>query len=176
MRTTSGWTVIHRARAETHIRLFAHGLHHMTDRVHPCLRSCTHPPHTLMTLLERATHLQELANGPRILEAVDTYYADTVTIVEGDGETFHGRETQKERIREWQAMVTAIAPGGGVQSLAVQETAPGTGVVFVETSDEITFGDGSVVQFDEVAVQRWEDGHVVHERFYHNMPMGDPTT
>lgn len=127
-----------------------------------------------MTLLDRARHLQELAHGPGILEAVDTYYADDVEIVEATGETARGKETQKQRIRDWQATVRAVRPGGGVQALAAHETAPGTGVVFVETSDVIVFTDGSEFPMDEVAVQRWQDGKVVHERFYYTPPPGAP--
>ena len=126
-----------------------------------------------MTLLERAQHLQELAHGPTILEAVDTYYADDVEIVEATGETATGRETQKDRIREWMRTVKANH-GGGVQALAAHETAPGTGVVFVETSDDLEFTDGSRFTMDEVAVQRWEDGKVVHERFYYTTTPGAP--
>ncbi|WP_412060161.1 SnoaL-like domain-containing protein [Rubrivirga sp. IMCC45206] len=123
-----------------------------------------------MTLLEQAQHLQDLASGPDILEAVDTYYANDIQIVDFTGETPQGKETQKERIRQWLEMVETVAPGGGVQSIAAHETAPGTGVVFVETSDVVTFKDGTVYPMDEVAVQRWQDGKVVHERFYHTPP------
>lgn len=124
-----------------------------------------------MTLFDAATHLQTLAHGPTILDAVDTYYHPDVTVVEGDGQTFHGAETQKDRILEFLGTVKDVH-GGGVVSMAVHETAPGTGVVFVETSDDLEFADGTRMTFDEVAVQRWEDGRVVHERFYHNPPAG----
>lgn len=122
-----------------------------------------------MTLLEQAQHLQELAHGPQILEAVDTYYADDVQIVEATGETARGRETQKERIREWQSMLKAVH-GSTPPVIAAHETAAGTGVVFVETSDDLEFADGTRMVVDEVAVQRWEDGKVVHERFYYTPP------
>lgn len=128
-----------------------------------------------MTLLERAQHLQELAQGPSIVDAVDTYYADDVEIVESTGETATGRETQKERIRQWQATVKAVHGDGGVQAIAAFETGPGTGVVFVETSDDIEFTDGRRFRMEEVAVQRWEDGKVVHERFYYPTPSDPPS-
>ena len=120
-----------------------------------------------MTLLEQATHLQELANSPNILDAVDRYYADDVTIVEGDGQTFHGAETEKGRIREFLSSVKEMH-GGGVQAIAAHETSPGTGVVFTETSDDIEFHEGGRMQMEQVSVQKWENGKVVHERFYYN--------
>ena len=83
-----------------------------------------------MTLLEQATDFQTKASGPEIMDAVDTYYAEDITIVEGTGETFHGRDTQKGRIGEWMASVEEIH-GGEISAIAANETAPGTGVVFV---------------------------------------------
>lgn len=122
-----------------------------------------------MTLLDLATDLQAKAAGPGILDAVDTYYADDVTIVEGSGETFHGRETQKARIVEWQKTVEAVH-GGEIKAIAAHETGPGTGVAFAETAMDLTFVGMGRMAFEEVAVQQWKDGKVVHERFYYNMP------
>lgn len=124
-----------------------------------------------MTLLEHATRLQEMANGPAILDAVETYYADDVTIVEANGETFRGKQTQKERIVEWQKGVEAIH-SSEVTAIAAHETAPGTGVVFAESAMDATFVGAGRMPFEEVAVQRWEDGKVVHERFYYDAPGG----
>ena len=122
-----------------------------------------------MTLLELATDLQQKANSPDILDAVDQYYADDVTIVEGDGQTFQGRETQKGRVKEFLSGVTEMH-GGGVRAIAANETAPGSGVALVEAWSDMTFADGTRYTMEEVAVQRWEDGKVVHERFYTNAP------
>ena len=128
-----------------------------------------------MTLFEHATRLQELAAGPTIFEAVDTYYHDDVTIVEANGDTFHGAETQKGRIQEWMASVEEIH-SSEIKGMAAHETSPGTGVVFVEVAMDISFKGMGRGPFEEVAVQRWEDGKVVHERFYYNVPdMGDPS-
>jgi ketosteroid isomerase-like protein len=122
-----------------------------------------------MTLLEQATDFQQWAAGPAIFDAVDTYYADDVTIVEATGDTFHGKETQKDRIREWMESVEEVH-GGSAKAIAAHETAPGTGVAFVETSTDVTFKGQGRMQIEEVAVQQWKDGQVVHERFYYNAP------
>ena len=127
-----------------------------------------------MTLLEQATHLQTLAHSPDILDALDTYYADDVTIAESSGETFTGRETQKGRVRDFMASLKAVH-GESTWTLAVTETAPGTGVAFIESSDDMEFQDGTRMRLDEVAVQRWEAGKVVHERFYTIMPPAEPS-
>ena len=122
-----------------------------------------------MTLLDLATDLQQQAAGPGIFDALDTYYADDVTIVEGTGETFHGKETQRGRIQEFLSTLTEMHDGG-IGALAVNETAPGTGVALVETWSDMTMADGTRARMEEVAVQQWADGKVVHERFYYNAP------
>ena len=118
-----------------------------------------------MTLLEQATDFQNMASGPDIMDAVDTYYAEDITIVEGNGDTFQGRDTQKGRIGEWMASVEEFH-GGGITAIAAHETGPGTGVVFVESSSDVTFKGAGRTQMEEVAVQQWTDGKVTHERFY----------
>lgn len=127
-----------------------------------------------MTLLERAQHLQDLASsGETIFDALDTYYADDVDVVEATGETFQGRETQKGRVQEWMDSVEAIH-GGGVTAIAAHETGEGTGVALVETSTDVTFKGAPRMLFEEVAVQHWQDGKVVRERFYYPTgSMGD---
>ncbi|GAB5534519.1 MAG: hypothetical protein Rubg2KO_07680 [Rubricoccaceae bacterium] len=118
-----------------------------------------------MTLLEQATDFQTKASGPAIMDAVDAYYAEDITIVEGNGETFHGRDTQKGRIGEWMDSVEEIH-GGDITAIAAHETGPGSGVVFVESSTDATFKGAGRMKLEEVAVQQWTDGKITHERFY----------
>ena len=106
-----------------------------------------------MTLLEQATDFQAKASGPAIMDAVDQYYADDITIVEGNGETFHGKDTQKGRIGEWMASVEEMH-GGGITAIAANETAPGTGVVFVEGFVDATFKGAGRMKMEEVTVQQ----------------------
>ena len=122
-----------------------------------------------MTLLEMASDLQHKADGPDVFDAVDTYYHDAITLVEATGEVVHGKDTQKGRIQEWLDSVEEVH-GGGVTAIAAHETAPGTGVVFVETATDATFKGAGRQKIEEVAVQQWRDGQVVHERFYYNAP------
>ncbi|HIG75184.1 MAG TPA: nuclear transport factor 2 family protein [Bacteroidetes bacterium] len=124
-----------------------------------------------MTLHDHATRLQELAAGPAILDAVDQFYADDVVIVEATGESFTGKETQKERVREFMGSVAEMHDGG-IRSIAAHETAPGTGIAFAETWTDMTFQDGSRLMLEEVAVQTWENGKVVRERFYYDTAPG----
>ncbi|MEM6325994.1 MAG: SnoaL-like domain-containing protein, partial [Bacteroidota bacterium] len=102
-------------------------------------------------------------------DAIDTYYHDDIEIVEATGDTFHGKETQKGRVQEWMSSVEEMHDGG-IRAIAATETAPGTGVALIETYADVTFKGAGRRAIEEVAVQRWEDGQVVHERFYYNAP------
>ncbi|MGB0428892.1 MAG: SnoaL-like domain-containing protein [Bacteroidia bacterium] len=41
------------------------------------------------------------------------------------------------------------------------------GVVMHETSMDVTFQDGNRVKMEQVGVQKWKNGQIVHERFYY---------
>ena len=56
--------------------------------------------------------------------------------------------------------------GGGIRGIAANED---TGYVFIETWTDVTF-QGNRMTFEQVAVQQWKNGKVVHERFYYNVP------
>lgn len=118
-----------------------------------------------MTVLERVTHLDQLIGEGKLDEAIDTYYADDIEIIEATGESFQGKETQKGRVKEWQASLEQVH-GGGTISITANEDA---GVSAIESWVEITFkGAPGPFKFEEVAVQNWKDGKIVRERFYYN--------
>ncbi|MEL6610531.1 MAG: SnoaL-like domain-containing protein, partial [Bacteroidota bacterium] len=77
-----------------------------------------------------------------------------------------GRETQRQRIAEWNQSVEELHDGG-IRSLCVN--ADGT-VATIETYYEMTWQGGMRGTMEEVAVQQWKDGRVVHERFYYWVP------
>jgi len=122
-----------------------------------------------MSVLQDAKDLHGMATSGQAMEALDKYYADDVVIVEGDGSTRNGKEEQRAAVQQWMGMVSEIH-GGGVESMAADEEA---GVVFKETWIEATFAQGGRAKLEQVAVQRWKDGKVVHERFYHNFMSGN---
>ena len=119
-----------------------------------------------MTHLEHAQKLYQMIGEGKMVEAIDELYADNVTIVEGSGQTFEGKETQKKRLGEWQAGLEEFH-GGGVNSITSNEE---TGVTMVESWTDITPKGGSRFKFEEIAVQKWEDGKIAHERFYYFIP------
>ncbi len=120
----------------------------------------------VMTNLDRAQDLCQMTGMGQLKEAIDKYYADDVTIIEANGDTFTGKETQKGRVDEWQAGLEAMHDGG-VYAVTSNED---TGVTMIESWVDVTFKQGGRMKFEEVAVQTWVDGKITRERFYYNMP------
>lgn len=110
--------------------------------------------------------LQKMATG-QMMEGFEQYYADDVEVVEANGDSFKGKDTQRKRIIEWMSGVVEFHDGG-TSSWAVNEE---SGTAFIESWTDATF-QGGRMKFEEVAVQTWKDGKIVHERFYYDMPTG----
>ena len=119
-----------------------------------------------MTHLEHAQKLYQMIGEGKMAEAIDELYADDVKVVEASGETFVGKETQKERVVQWQQGIEEFH-GGGVHSITANEE---TGTTMVESWTDITPKGGPRFNFEEIAVQQWEDGRIVRERFYYFVP------
>ncbi len=119
-----------------------------------------------MTHLERAQDIyKKLGEGDGV-GAIDTYYAENCEIIEANGDSFQGRETQKGRLADWQEGIEEFH-GGGVYSVTANEE---TGTTVVESWTDMTPKGGPRMKFEETAVQQWEDGKIVRERFYYFIP------
>ena len=104
---------------------------------------------------------QAIARG-EILQAMDEFYDDNVTMTE-PYHTTQGKAANIERekqflagVKEWkvfQATATAIT---GDTSLSQQV------MEWIAT-------DGSIMHVEQVAVAKWHNGRIIHERFYYNM-------
>ena len=123
-----------------------------------------------MNVLEKAQDLQNRIATGDIMGAFEEYYADNVTVVEANGEAREGKEAQREAIQQWMGSVKAMH-GGGIGSICANEE---TGTATAETWTDIEFQNGQRFRMDEVAVQKWEDGKIVHERFYYDVPPAQP--
>ena len=120
-----------------------------------------------MSCLQNAQDLYRMMGEGQMMEAFEKYYADNVVVVEANGDTRNGKEAQRQAIQQWFGMVQEMH-GGGVNSITANEE---TGHACVESWTDVTMG-GHRNKMEEVAVQRWENGQIVHERFYYNLPEG----
>ena len=106
--------------------------------------------------------LNEMVLAGRILEAFDRFYALDCEMQENSEPPTVGKAAN--RARE-QAFVDSIETFHGAEIVA---SAVYGDVSFSEWRMDVTFKGGHRAELAQVAVRRWKDGAVAHERFYYN--------
>ena len=109
--------------------------------------------------LDKALNDQILTGD--VLGAFEKFYADDVVMQENLDEGRDGKEANRlyerqfaDSVAEWQKReLIASAINGDIS--------------FSEWEYEFSFKNGPRVAIGQVAVRRWKDGKVAHERFYH---------
>lgn len=100
----------------------------------------------------------------RIIDAMYEFYAPDVRMQENNNPPTVGLEANVERERKFVASVRQWkrfeVPSVGVDA--------GGGKAFVQTELEFEGVDGKTYRTDQVAVQTWRDGKIVHEKFYYD--------
>ena len=120
-----------------------------------------------MSVLENAQKLQQMMAEGQVMEAFEELYHDDVTVTEmPTGEVRNGKAAQREAIVGWFNMVQEHH-GGGIGSICADEA---NGVSTVESWTDVTFKEGGRMKMQEVAVQKWQDGQIIDEKFYYHMP------
>jgi ketosteroid isomerase-like protein len=98
----------------------------------------------------------------KIMEAFEKYYADDLVMQENSEEPRRGKAENRKAEEQFMASVEAFH-GASVKASAVNGD-----VTFSEWEMDITFKGGSRVTMSQVAVRKWKNGKVVHERFFYN--------
>jgi ketosteroid isomerase-like protein len=98
----------------------------------------------------------------KIMEAFEKYYADDVVMQENSEEPRKGKAENRKAEEQFMASVEAFH-GASVKASAVNGD-----VTFSEWEMDITFKGGSRVTMSQVAVRKWKNGKIVHERFFYN--------
>lgn len=120
-----------------------------------------------MSVLENAQQLQQMCQQGQMHEAFEKFYHNDVKVVEmATGETRSGKDAQREAIKQWESTVQEFH-GSTCDSVCADEA---SNTSTAETSFDITFQGGPRVTMQEVAVQKWQDGQIIEEKFYYNAP------
>lgn len=119
-----------------------------------------------MSYLQKTGDLYQQIFSGKLMDAFEQYYHDDITMVEATGEACEGKEANRKREQEFVASVKEIH-GGGVDGLTSNEE---EGITMVESWMDVTFQDDSRKKLEQVAVQKWKDDQIIHERFYYNAP------
>lgn len=114
--------------------------------------------------LDRAKAMYAMVGEGKMMEAFELYYHDDVVMQENGHEPRHGKDASREFEKQWVESIKEMH-GGGVTAIASNEPDQ---VTMVEAWADITFADGTRRKIEEVAVQHWDGGLIVRERFYYN--------
>lgn len=118
---------------------------------------------TTTTLSARVDELIGYINQGKILEAMHEFYADSVEMRENSLPPTKGLAANIERekqflstVKEWHWTTW--------QAKAVNED---DGVAILEYAFQFTNTEGQRITYEQATVQRWQNGKIVSERFYH---------
>jgi hypothetical protein len=96
------------------------------------------------------------------MDAMKEFYADNVVMEEPAYGRTEGLEANLEREQKF---VEGVAEFKKFEATA----ATGDNFSCYENVMEWKSVDGEDIRIEQVAVQHWEDGKIIHERFYYNM-------
>jgi hypothetical protein len=97
----------------------------------------------------------------KAMEAFEELYDDNVVMQENAEPEYRGKDFNRKREIEFFSSVEAWH-GGKVTAAAVNGD-----VSFSEWEMEVTLKGVGRITMNQVAVRRWKNGKIVHERFYH---------
>jgi ketosteroid isomerase-like protein len=115
----------------------------------------------MANITELNKKLDDAIFAGKALEAFDELYDDNIVMQENTEQEFRGKAFNRQREIEFFSTVEQWH-GGRVLS------AGATGdVSFSESEMDVTLKGVGRVQMTQVAIRRWNNGKIVHERFYH---------
>ena len=114
-----------------------------------------------MSLELSVKKLNELIRDKRLVDGIEAFYADDVAMVESGGEPMVGREANRERERAFQNGLKAW--NAQLIASAVDEA---TGTALNQWTIHFEHEQWGAGTLNQVAVQKWQEGRIVHEAFY----------
>lgn len=118
---------------------------------------------TTQTLTRRVDDLMSYINEGKILEAMEEFYADDIEMRENNEPATVGLEANIEREKQFLASVRDWK-WTKWHAVAINEA---DGVSMIEYSFQFVDTSGSTVTYEQATIQRWRDGKIYAERFYH---------
>lgn len=97
----------------------------------------------------------------KAMEAFETYYGEEVVMQENETPATIGKAANRQRELEFFSKVVEF------RAADVKSVAYGDDVIISEWFVDYTHADWGNVTHDQVSVQKWQNGKVVHERFYY---------
>lgn len=104
---------------------------------------------------------QKILTG-QAMEGFEKYYADDVVMQENSDAPFVGKDLNRKREIEFFSSI------GEFHGAKVEAAAVNGDTSFGQWWMDVTFKNGPRIQLNQVAVRKWKDGKIVHERFFYN--------
>lgn len=96
--------------------------------------------------------------------AFEKYYAEDVVMQEPGDEPRVGKEANRKFEQDYIASIEEMH-GAEIKNVAINSE---KGIVFIQAWMDATFKGFGRMQMEEVQVQTWKDGQIVHEQFFYN--------
>ncbi len=113
-------------------------------------------------LLENISNVNDMILQGEAMEAFEKYYHEDVVMQENDQAPVIGKAANRKREEEFFGAITEFR-GAKVLKVAIGEG----NVTMVEWHMDYTHKDWGVKNVTQVAVQQWQDGMIINERFYY---------
>lgn len=119
---------------------------------------------TMITATDLRANFEDIKNlvlQGKAMEAFEKYYADDVAMQENETPATMGKDANRQRELDFFSKLVEF------RTAEVKAVAYGDDVIISEWFIDYTHAEWGKVTHDQVSVQRWKDGKVVHERFYY---------
>lgn len=119
-------------------------------------------PQSLSGVAALDAELNQAILEGRIMEAFEKFYADNVVMQENSEPPFVGKDVNRKREADFLSSVAEFH-GARILGAAVDGNRS-----YCEIEMEFTFKNGPRMKLAQVASRQWENGQIVHERFYYS--------
>jgi len=117
-----------------------------------------------MGIKEDVKELNDMILAGKTMDAFEKFYADDVVMQENSEEPRAGKEVNREFEKKFMESIEEFH-GANVNAVAFSDD----GEIAMNYWDmDVTFKGGKRNKSSQVAVQKWKDGKIVKERFFHN--------
>ena len=113
-------------------------------------------------LLENISNVNDMILQGKSLEAFEQYYHEEVIMQENENPKIIGKDANRKREEEFFDAITEFRTAK-VLNVTIGENS----TTMVEWHMDYTHKDWGIRNMTQVAVQKWQDNKIIHEKFYY---------
>ena len=114
------------------------------------------------SLQQRFQDLLSHIHQGKTIEAMNEFYDKDTEMQENANPPTKGLAANIEREKQFMKNVKAW------KSFNVTASAVGENVTFYESTTDLVLANGQPIHLEQVALARWKNGKIIHERFYYD--------